>query len=149
MTEQEKMAAGLWYDANFDPELLAARTKAEELCAFDPLHMRPAGFDRATLYKEATACDLLVNCTSLGMEGAAGQFEDFTFLDGLKTGTAVVDLIYAPAETELLWQARHRGHKTVNGLGLLVNQAVLALEHFTGERINAAEMKKLLADRLS
>lgn len=32
MTEQEKMAAGLWYDANFDPELLAARTKAEELC---------------------------------------------------------------------------------------------------------------------
>lgn len=33
MTEQEKMAAGLWYDANFDPELLAARTKAEELCA--------------------------------------------------------------------------------------------------------------------
>ena len=33
MTEQEQMAAGLWYDANFDPELLAARTKAEELCA--------------------------------------------------------------------------------------------------------------------
>ena len=33
MTEQEKMAASLWYDANFDPELLAARTKAEELCA--------------------------------------------------------------------------------------------------------------------
>lgn len=33
MTEQEKMAAGLWYDTNFDPELLAARTKAEELCA--------------------------------------------------------------------------------------------------------------------
>ena len=123
--------------------------KAEELCAFDPLHMRPAGFDRATLYKEATACDLLVNCTSLGMEGAAGQFEDFTFLDGLKTGTAVVDLIYAPAETELLWQARHRGHKTVNGLGLLVNQAVLALEYFTGQPIDAAEMKKLLADRLS
>ena len=33
MTEREKMAAGLWYDANFDPELLAARARAEELCA--------------------------------------------------------------------------------------------------------------------
>ena len=33
MTEKEKMDAGLWYDANFDPELLAARMKAEELCA--------------------------------------------------------------------------------------------------------------------
>lgn len=33
MTEKEKMDAGLWYDANFDPQLLAARTKAEELCA--------------------------------------------------------------------------------------------------------------------
>ena len=33
MTEKEKMDAGLWHDANFDPELLAARMKAEELCA--------------------------------------------------------------------------------------------------------------------
>ena len=33
MTEKEKMDAGLWYDANFHPELLAARMKAEELCA--------------------------------------------------------------------------------------------------------------------
>lgn len=33
MTEKERMDAGLWYDANFDRQLLAARTKAEELCA--------------------------------------------------------------------------------------------------------------------
>lgn len=33
MTEREKMAAGLWYDANYDPELLAARTRADALCA--------------------------------------------------------------------------------------------------------------------
>ena len=33
MTEKEKMAAGLWYDANFDPQLLADRARAEELCA--------------------------------------------------------------------------------------------------------------------
>ena len=32
MTEQEKMKQGLWYDANYNPELLALRDKAEELC---------------------------------------------------------------------------------------------------------------------
>lgn len=122
--------------------------KAQAICAHDPAHLHPAGFDTATLYKEAQSCDLLVNCTSLGMAGTKGQFEDFAFLDGLKPGVPVVDLIYAPAETELLRQARQRGHKTVNGFGLLVNQAVLALEHFTGTEIDAARMKKVLSGLL-
>ncbi len=120
--------------------------KAEALCAHAPERMRPAGFDRDTLYREGACCDVLVNCTSLGMEGAGGQFEDFSFLDGLKPGVPVVDLIYAPAETELLRQARHRGHPTSNGMGLLVHQAVLALEHFTGTALDAGEMKQVLSE---
>ena len=122
--------------------------KAAALCAHDPEHLRPAGFDMDTLCREAAQCRLLVNCTSLGMEGAGGQFEDFSFLDALPHGAAVVDLIYAPAETELLRRAREKGHHTANGIGLLVNQAVLALERFTGAEIDAAEMKKLLSDKL-
>ena len=119
--------------------------KAEAICAHDPAHLQAAGFDTPTLYKVAKECDLLVNCTSLGMEGTQGQFEDFSFLDGLAAGVPVVDLIYAPAQTELLRQAVRRGHKTVNGYGLLVNQAVLALEHFTGTAIDAARMKQALS----
>ena len=122
--------------------------KAEAICAHDPAHLRPAGFDGHTLYKEAENCDVLVNCTSLGMAGTKGQFEDFSFLDGLADGVPVVDLIYAPAQTELLRQAKRRGHKTVNGFGLLVNQAVLALEHFTDTEIDAAAMKKRIAEVL-
>ena len=122
--------------------------KAAALCAHDPGHLRPAGFDLDTLRREAEQCRLLVNCTSLGMEGAGGQFEDFSFLDALPRGAAVVDLIYVPAETELLRRAREKGHHTANGIGLLVNQAVLALERFTGESIDPAEMKKLLSDKL-
>ncbi len=116
--------------------------KAQAICGHDPEHLRPAGFTAEELAGEAARCDLLVNCTSLGMEGAAGQFADFSFLDSLTEGAPVVDLIYAPAETELLRQAGLRGHRAVNGLGLLVNQAVLSLEHFTGTAIDAAEMKK-------
>ena len=123
--------------------------KAAELCAHNPEHMRPAGFDLRTLAREAAACGLLINCTSLGMEGGGGQFEDLSFLDALSPDAPVVDLIYAPAETELLRQARKRGHRTANGLGLLINQAVLSLGHFTGTEIDAAAMKALLAEKLT
>ena len=119
--------------------------KAQAICAHDPGRLRAAGFDPDTLAREAAGCRLLVNCTSLGMEGTGRQFGDFSFLDALPKDAPVVDLIYAPAETELLRRAREGGHKTVNGFGMLVNQAVLSLEHFTGAEIDAAEMKKLLS----
>ena len=122
--------------------------KAAALCAHEPARLRPAGFDPDTLRREAAECGLLVNCTSLGMEGTERQFEEFSFLDALPARAAVVDLIYAPAETELLRRAREGGHQTANGFGLLVNQAVLSLEHFTGAAIDAAEMKRRLADVL-
>jgi len=115
--------------------------KARRLCAQDPLGRAvPAGFDRETLGRLAAQADLLVNCTSLGMEGTQGQFEDFSFLEALPAGAPVVDLIYAPAETELLRRARAQGHKTMNGMGLLIHQAVLSLEHFTGETLDPAAM---------
>ena len=60
--------------------------KAAALCAHEPARLRPAGVDPDTLRREAAECGLLVNCTSLGMEGAAGQFEEFSFLDALPAG---------------------------------------------------------------
>ena len=119
--------------------------KAAALCASDPLgRLTPAGFDAATLGRLAARADLVVNCTSLGMEGTAGQFEDLSFLEALPAGVPVFDLIYAPAETELLRRARALNHPAANGLGMLVYQAVFALEHFTGTRIDTAAMAKLL-----
>lgn len=46
MTEKEKMKAGEWYDANFDPQLLKERIRAENLC-YDFNHARPAGEEQA------------------------------------------------------------------------------------------------------
>ncbi|MFQ8760223.1 MAG: hypothetical protein ACLSAF_13185 [Intestinimonas sp.] len=106
--------------------------------------MRAVGFDAATLRLEASRADLLVNCTSLGMGGVAGQFEDFHFLDALPHAAAVCDLIYHPAETELLAQAWLRGHRTLNGLGMLIHQAVFALEHFTDTQLDGAAMRALV-----
>ncbi|MEG2119414.1 MAG: shikimate dehydrogenase [Pseudoflavonifractor sp.] len=118
---------------------------AEALCSHNPRVLCPAGFDTAALTRCAAECDLLVNCTSLGMAGTDGQFSDFSFLDALPCHAAVCDLIYSPHETALLAQARLRGHSTMNGLGLLLHQAILSLEHFTDTKIDGAAMVAILS----
>ena len=119
--------------------------KAQALCGEEPGGVLfPAGFDGEALRRAAEGSDLLVNCTSLGMEGTAGQFECFSFLDALPPHAAVCDLIYSPPKTALLCAAEARGHSIMNGLGLLLHQAILSLEHFTGTEIDPARMKACL-----
>lgn len=115
--------------------------RAAALCALDGRgRLSPAAFDPDTLSRRAARSQLLVNCTNLGMAGCPGQFEGFSFLDALPRDGAVFDLIYHPAETELLAQARRRGLPRLNGLPMLVNQAVLALEHFLNRPLNHRAM---------
>jgi shikimate dehydrogenase len=66
-------------------------------------------------------CDLLVNTTSLGMQGHEALPMD---LRRAHAGLSVADIVYVPAETALLAAARARGLKTVPGLGMLLHQAV-------------------------
>jgi len=63
---------------------------------------------------------LLVNTTSLGMTGQPAL--DLS-LERLPKNAAVYDLVYAPLETPLLAAAKGRGHRTVDGLGMLLYQA--------------------------
>lgn len=125
-------------------------SRAQALCAHDPLkRLTPAAFDVGTLSSLAAKSQLLVNCTNLGMAGCPDQFEDFSFLDALPPHAAVFDAIYHPAETELLAQARRRGLSTLNGLPMLVNQAVLALEHFLNRPLDRPAMAAVAAAALN
>lgn len=72
---------------------------------------------------------LLVNCTDQGMNGKPPLDID---LGQLASRTLVADLIYTPLETPFLAEARMRGCMTVNGLGLLLNQARLAFKAWFG-----------------
>lgn len=65
--------------------------------------------------------DLLVNTTSLGMTGQPPLDLD---LAALPTAALVTDIVYKPLETDLLARARARGNPTVDGLGMLLHQAV-------------------------
>ena len=73
--------------------------------------------------------DLLVNTTSLGMTGQPPLKLD---LAPLQKSAAVCDIVYVPLETPLLAAARALGLRTVDGLGMLLHQAVPAFERFFG-----------------
>lgn len=72
---------------------------------------------------------LLVNCTSLGMRGKPPLELP---LDALPRSAIVADIVYVPLETDLLQQARRRGHPVVDGLGMLIYQAVPGFRHWGG-----------------
>lgn len=106
-----------------------SRGRAEELASELKLAADIAGFDR--VQDLLPSADLLVNTTSLGMKGQPPLEID---LDTLKSGAAVCDIVYVPLETGLLRQARERGHPVVDGLGMLLHQAVPGFARWFGVR---------------
>ncbi|MBV5266159.1 shikimate dehydrogenase [Pinisolibacter aquiterrae] len=88
---------------------------------------------------------LLVNTTSLGMTGK----DDMTIdLAPLPSDALVTDIVYVPLETPLLAAARARGLATVDGLGMLLHQAVPGFERWFGVRptVTPALRRRILAD---
>ena len=80
--------------------------------------------------------DLVVNTTSLGM---VGKPEMRVPLDGLKPGAIVNDLVYTPLRTRLLSAAEERGCRAVDGVGMLLHQAVPGFERWFGKRPSVDE----------
>jgi shikimate dehydrogenase len=83
---------------------------------------------------DVSAADIVVNATSVGMGGTAGEGAVPLGLDlaHLHPGQVVADLVYHPLRTPLLVAAEAAGAVPVDGLGMLVHQAALAFELWTG-----------------
>ena len=123
-------------DSNVPEILLSNRTRAKAESLRDQMGSRVKVVDwvqAGNILEEATT---VVNTTSLGM---VGQPEMRVPLDGLKAGTLVNDLVYAPLETKLLATARDAGCVCVDGLGMLLHQAVPAFERWFGVRPDVDE----------
>jgi shikimate dehydrogenase len=97
--------------------------------------------DLSTLLADA---DVLVNCTSVGME------EDATPVpaDALHGDLAVLDAVYSPVETRLLRDAAAAGATTVDGAWMLLYQGVEAFERWTGADAPIDAMNRALRNRL-
>lgn len=129
--------------------VVGRRAEAARECAFlaGPVGRPIAGSDRDGLRDSITVADLVVNATPAGMADHPGLPFD---LDArwLGPGHLVSDLVYAPAVTPLLSEARDRGASASNGLGMLIHQAARQLELWTGrpaplEAMSAAAVQAL------
>jgi shikimate dehydrogenase len=104
------------------------KARAAELAASFP-PARASGFE--DLDCALDGAQLLVNCSTLGMAGAPPL--DIG-LAAIARNATVCDIVYHPLETGLLRQARERGVKAVDGLGMLLHQAVPGFEKWFGVR---------------
>uniref|UniRef100_UPI002FCAC60C shikimate dehydrogenase n=1 Tax=Bosea sp. (in: a-proteobacteria) TaxID=1871050 RepID=UPI002FCAC60C len=117
--------------------------RAEELAADFGAGVEARAWEEGTAL--VAASDLIVNTTSLGMQGQPPLDLD---LSGLRPGTIVDDIVYVPLETPLLAQARARGGVPVDGLGMLLHQAIPGFERWFGVRpqVTPALRARLEAD---
>ncbi len=115
----------------FDKVVVANRTaaRAEAVAKLAGKAGEPIGFDE--LWRWLPSADLVVNATSLGMTGK-DPLE--VHLGELPDHAVVNDLVYVPLETKLLADARANGNRAVDGLGMLLHQAVPGFEHWFGVR---------------
>jgi shikimate dehydrogenase len=91
----------------------------------------------------AETVDLVINGTSLGLKPGDALPIDMEWLKTRKP-KRVYDMIYRPAETSLLQEARKIGCKTANGLGMLLYQGARALELWSGEKAPIKTMREAL-----
>ncbi len=93
----------------------------------------------------AEPADLLVNCTSSGLDASDSTFKQLPLdADDLSGYRCVVDLVYRETETPLVRAARARSIQVVDGLELLLGQGTLAFELFTGAPAPVQAMRAAL-----
>ncbi|MGI9372481.1 MAG: shikimate dehydrogenase, partial [Hyphomicrobiales bacterium] len=114
-------------------------TKAETFAKDLGAPVSAANWDhRHDILREA---DQLVNTTSLGM---TGNSDLDLLLNKLPTSAVVYDIVYTPLETSLLKNAAKRGHRCVDGLGMLLHQAVPGFELWFGQKPEVTEELRAL-----
>ena len=100
--------------------------------------------DIQELQDSITKADLLVNATSVGMDGSSQPIPTSIVLP---EKLLVADVIYQPFETPFLKWARNQGNQSINGLGMLLYQAAEAFELWTGKEMPTDQIWELLKQK--
>ena len=99
-------------------------------------------------YTIPAGTDIVVNATSVGLYPNVDAIPNFD-LDSLTSDMFVQDVIPNPTETALIKELRRRGIRCETGAGMLINQAALNIEMWTGRKPDKAVMYKALEEALS
>ena len=100
--------------------------------------------DVQDLQDSTTQADLLVNATSVGMDGSSQPIPTSIVLP---EKLMVADVIYQPFETPFLKWAKEQGNQSINGLGMLLYQAAEAFELWTGKEMPTDQIWELLKQK--
>jgi shikimate dehydrogenase len=142
---------------------LARNTKLEELSILDidenmlqhlttDLRAGTDAFIKSELLSEGSLsaamenADIVIHCTPIGMH----PNEDASLIPAelFQPEQVVFDIVYTPLETKLLAEARSRGLKTISGVDMFINQAVLQFERFTGVDAPVKVMRRVVMEHL-
>ena len=117
-----------------------ARALAEDIREKVGKAVECVGLDERELTSRAMDADIIINATSVGMYPDSGR----TLLtSGMIPRDAVVfDIVYKPAETRLLREAKKAGASVIAGIEMLVQQGALSFEIWTGKRAPIKVMRK-------
>ena len=97
-------------------------------------------------YAVEDGTDVVINATSIGLGNASARVP--LEYDSLQTSMVVADVIFNPPQTVFLTEAAKRGCKTLDGLGMLVNQGVIGFKIWTGADPDPGVMREALEEYL-
>ena len=117
----------------------------DRLAAVRPGAARAIATDDPGFREALSTCDLAVNATTVGMLDPGMTIP----VEALPDDATVFDLVYVPAETPLLAAARARGLRAANGSEMLIAQAAIAFERWTGVGGMADVMRAAVAPLLA
>jgi shikimate dehydrogenase len=125
--------------------LAAAVALASHFHGVGPTRVRAVALDDAAFAMSLGSADLAVNATTVGMVDPGMTLP----VEALPAGATVFDLVYVPPETPLLRAARERGLRAENGSEMLIAQAAIAFERWTGVAGMADVMRAAVAPLLA
>lgn len=129
-------------EAGVSRVIVANRTLERAVALAAHFGPRVMAVDWAARSVAADDAGVVVNTTTIGMKGEGSLDMDLTHLD---SRAVVADIVYVPLETGLLAAARARGLRTLDGLGMLLHQAVPGFEKWFGVRPEVTpELRALL-----
>jgi shikimate dehydrogenase len=123
----------------------AARDLSERFAAVGHGSRTATAIDDAVFRDALHTADLAVNATTVGMIDPGVTID----VDALPDNATVFDLVYVPPETPLLAAARARGLRAANGSEMLIQQAAIAFERWTGVGGMADVMRAAVAPLLA
>ena len=91
------------------------------------------------------SCKVVINATSMAYHGTAPEVDRGWY----SRDSAAIELAYNPPETRFMAEARAAGARAENGLGMLVHQAALAFERWTGQAAPMAAYEAAVRERLT